>query len=91
MKIARLFHLNCAEAERFCDKAQYHEASGLEKLKLRLHFALCKTCRKYHENNGKLSVLIKKAGIQTCTPEEKEAFRRKMQAEASNIGRDQQT
>lgn len=85
MKITRLFYLNCSDAERFCDKAQYREADLIERMKLRLHFALCQTCRKYQRTNGQLTLLIRKSGIQTCTKAEKEAFRKKMEAESSKI------
>lgn len=89
MKITRLFHLDCSEAESLCDKAQYKETSFLERIRLRLHFALCETCKKYHENNGKLTALIRKAGIQTFTREEKQSMKRKMQAESSKIPKEQ--
>lgn len=88
MKITRLFRLNCSEAESLCDKAQYREAGFLDRIKLRLHFALCEGCRKYHENNGKLTLLIKKSGIQSYSRAEKEAIRRKMEAESSKIAKD---
>ena len=90
MKITRLFHLDCSEAESLCDKAQYREAGFRDRIRLRLHYLLCEACRKYQVDNAKLTSLIKKAGIQSYSREEKEALRRKMEAESSNIGKDHQ-
>lgn len=82
MKKSRLILINCSQAARFCDKAQYREATFSERLKMRLHYLICESCRKYQTNNSKLTKLFEKAGIQTCTQDEKETFRRKMQEES---------
>lgn len=89
MRIQRLFKLSCSEAVQFCDKAQYKEAGFIDRLKLRLHFAICETCRKYHRANGKLTALIKKSGIQTCTEEEKEHYRKQIEAATSKTAKEQ--
>jgi SPX domain protein involved in polyphosphate accumulation len=60
--MSKLF-LKCEEANHVCDKAQYHEASFLEKLKLTLHLLYCSVCRKYSKNNGKLTECIKQSEI----------------------------
>ena len=67
--------MNCEEARRFCDKEEYAEASLMEKIRLRLHLWFCFACKKYKEQNKKLSNLLKKAALKSCTPAEKEAFR----------------
>jgi hypothetical protein len=57
--------LPCDEAHHVCDKAQYKEASLWEKSKLYFHLVFCKCCRKYTNNNKKLSTTIHKAKV-TC-------------------------
>lgn len=70
--------LSCAEAAKVCQKAEYREANTREKLRLKLHVFLCKTCRDYYQNNRKLSDLIKKADIKPCSAEQKEIFKQHM-------------
>lgn len=82
MKKSRLILINCSEAARFCDKAQYREATFSERLKMRLHYLICESCKKYQTSNSRLTKLIEKARIQTCTKDEKELYRKKMQDES---------
>lgn len=70
-----LFFFDCSKARNCCDKVQYEEAGFLEKWKLKLHIIYCKACKKYTQKNSKLSSLIKKASIKTCTEEEKKKFK----------------
>ena len=79
MSINKLFKLKCSEAEQFCDQAQYREAGFLNKLKLRLHLLFCQTCKDYTAKNLKLTELLKKASIKTCTRREKENYRKKIE------------
>ncbi len=79
MNVRKLFKINCSEAENFCDKAQYREAGFRNKMKLRLHLLFCKTCKDYTRKNLKLTKLIKKASIRTCTRQEKESYKRKIE------------
>lgn len=67
--------LNCAEAASLCAKAEYKEASLREKLRLKLHLYLCRTCKDYNQNNKKLSSLLKKADLKSCSAQEKENYR----------------
>lgn len=90
MKKNRLILIDCSEASRFCDKAQYQEASFSERLKMRLHYLICESCKKYQTDNTRLSKLIEKAGIQTCTKDEKEGFRKKLQEESLSQFKEQQ-
>lgn len=78
MKRLHLMKLSCAEAEKVCTKAEYKEAGFIEKLRLKLHLYFCRTCNDYYHNNKKLSNLLKKADIKTCSSQEKEAFRNKI-------------
>lgn len=79
MKVKQLFMLDCSKAEECCDKAQYHEAGFLEQMKLRLHLIFCSTCKNYTRNNVKLTSLLKKANIKTCTKQEKENYKKKIE------------
>ena len=67
--------LDCSEAATCCDKAQYAEANFFEKIKLRIHLLLCKTCRKFSERNTKLSHLIKDSNLETCPEAKKKEWR----------------
>ena len=79
MKVRELFKLNCSEAAEFCDKAQYREAGFLSKLKLRLHLIFCPPCKEYTKKNLKLTSLLKKASIKTCTQKEKERYKKQIE------------
>lgn len=78
MKLKRLFKLNCSEAEEFCDKVQYKDASFMDKTKLRVHLLFCMTCKEYTRKNTKLTALLKRASIKTCTKQEKEQYKRRI-------------
>ena len=44
--------INCDEATTICDKSQYGEASFFDRIRLTLHLALCKHCKKYTKQNS---------------------------------------
>ena len=75
--------VDCSKAGNCCDKAQYNEASLPEKVKMLVHLALCKPCRKYSNKNTKLTKLIKDCDLKTCTDEEKQAWKEKIRQEIS--------
>jgi len=75
--------MDCTEANHCCDKAQYDEASFIEKIKIHLHNLFCRPCNKYTDDNKKLSELVKKANLKTCTEEEKKAWKAKIDSEAT--------
>ena len=79
MRWAKFINLDCSKAENYCDKQQYNEARLFEKIKLRVHLLFCETCQKYTSKNSRLTNLVKKASIKTCTKKEKEKFKRKIQ------------
>lgn len=83
MSIKSFFSLNCEEAAGYCNKVEYREASFQDKIKLNLHLFFCSPCKKYDHNNHKLSRLIEKADLKSCTKEEKEAYRQRMKEESS--------
>ena len=51
--------VSCQEANHFCDKNQYKEASFWEKVRLNIHLIYCRACRKYTSKNMKLTKLLK--------------------------------
>ena len=53
--MGRKLFINCDEATTICDKSQYGEASLLERIRLTLHLALCKDCKKYTKKNNLMS------------------------------------
>lgn len=67
--------LSCAEAASMCTKAEYKEASLREKIRLKLHLYFCRTCKEYNNNNKKLSGLLKKADLKSCSSKEKDRFK----------------
>jgi len=50
--------IKCEEASTICDKIQYHEATFLDRIKLRMHLFLCKKCGLYSEQNKLMSRLF---------------------------------
>ena len=53
----------CEKANHVCDKTQYKESTLWEKIKLSIHLLYCKACRKYSENNAKLTQSIEKSEV----------------------------
>ena len=51
----KFLKITCKEANEICNKAQYNEASFIEKIKLNLHIALCKICALYTKQNRLLT------------------------------------
>ena len=81
MSDKKYFFIDCSKAADCCNKAQYEEAKFLDKAKLYLHLAFCKTCRKFTQKNTKLTQLIKKSKLQTCSEEKKEQWRDEIRKE----------
>ena len=75
----RSIFVDCTEANLCCDKAQYEEASLVEKLKIHIHNFFCKACKKYTDDNKKLSALIKQANLKSCSEKEKNAWKAKIE------------
>jgi hypothetical protein len=74
---------DCAEAGYCCDKKQYNEASFLEKIKMLLHLAICRPCRKYSSNSTKLTKLMEKSNLKSCPEEEKKIWKETIEKEFS--------
>lgn len=67
--------IDCSEAAQSCDKAQYKEASLYEKMKIHLHIFFCKPCKNYTKQNSKLTELIEKSNLKTCSEDEKKVWK----------------
>jgi len=65
----------CEKANHVCDKTQYKEATLWEKVKLSIHLLYCKACRKYTNNNQKLTKVINKSEITCMDKKEKEVLK----------------
>lgn len=75
--------LDCPRAAEFCDKMEYHEMDWPGKLQLRLHLLFCPECRGYLKRNQKLTELLQKADLHTCTEQEKKQWQQQLQQERS--------
>jgi hypothetical protein len=53
------FRTTCDEATTICDKSQYGEATFFEKIKLNIHFLICKICGLYSKQNTEMSKMYK--------------------------------
>ncbi|MGY5848680.1 hypothetical protein ACW6QP_14815 [Salegentibacter sp. HM20] len=69
----------CKRSQNCCDKSQYREASLREKFRMLLHLSYCHSCRHYTVTNTRLTYLLRKAKIKTCTKAEKENFQQQIQ------------
>jgi predicted anti-sigma-YlaC factor YlaD len=76
--------ISCDKATHTCDKTQYDEASLWEKIKLNIHLLICKACRKYSSNNGKLTKLIHKSDVECLNATEKERLKVNLNNELKN-------
>lgn len=83
MGIKSFLGLDCGEAANACHKAEYGEAGFADKLRLKLHLLLCPPCKDYSEKNHRLSILLKKAKFHSCTKEEKDKYRQRMEQQDS--------
>ena len=71
--------ISCEKAAIICNKTQYREATFTEKLKLRFHLLICKTCSKFSEKNGHLTTLCEKANLHSLTELEKRTMKQEIQ------------
>ncbi len=70
--------VSCSDANHFCDKNQYKEATFWEKVKLNIHLIYCKACRKYSGNNAKLTKLVKDPKVISINEYEKNAMKERL-------------
>lgn len=62
---------SCEKAATICNKAQYGEASFLERISLNLHLLICKTCAVFSKKNAKLTTLCKESKLHGLSEQEK--------------------
>jgi len=63
--------ISCEKAAIICNKTQYEEASFMDKLKLRFHLFMCKTCSKFTKKNTELTSICEKANLHSLSEPEK--------------------
>jgi len=68
----------CEKVNHVCDKAQYSEATFLEKITLGLHIMYCKACRSYTKNNTKLTKIVKKSSLKCLDKDCKENMKKEL-------------
>ncbi|MEQ3796408.1 hypothetical protein AAFP94_14565 [Flavobacteriaceae bacterium MJ-SS4] len=73
--------VSCDVANHVCDKTQYNEASLWEKIKLNIHLVYCKACRKYTQNNQKLTKAVKESEVQCLDVTSKEIIKQHITTE----------
>ena len=72
--------ISCDKAAIICNKAQYNEASLMEKIKLKFHLFICKTCSKHSKKNTVLTSLCNKANLHILSDNDKIAMKNKLVA-----------
>lgn len=77
----RFLFISCEEAKLICDKVQYKEATGWERIKLGLRLSWCKITKTYSSNNKKLTDYLGKSSIDCMTLDEKGAMQKLFEAE----------
>ena len=71
--------ITCEQAAIISNKDEYHEASFLDKIKLRLHLLVCNTCAVFVKKNKKFSSLCQKAHLQQLSEEEKLRMKKELE------------
>ena len=80
MKKSLLF-ISCEEAQHICDKKQYGEATGWERIKLGIRLSWCRITRAYSSNNNKLTQSIKKSEVDCLNSEERNKLQQEFEKE----------
>ncbi|GAA4271355.1 hypothetical protein U6A24_05600 [Aquimarina gracilis] len=83
MSNKRGIFVSCSDANHFCDKNQYKEATFWEKVKLNIHLLYCAACRKYSAKNTKLTKLVKDPKVISINEYEKNAMKERLKQKIS--------
>ncbi len=83
MSTSKKIVLACDEATTVCDKNQYKEASGWEKIRLIVHLIYCRACRKYTTRNTKLTKVMKESNVRTFDKASKKEIEELLRKELS--------
>lgn len=65
------FIISCDEATAICDKNQYGEATFVDKLKLSVHFMICKICKQYTNQNNLMTRIFGAYAKDKCGEQQK--------------------
>jgi len=71
--------MSCEQAAKICNKTQYREATFIEKIKLRYHLFICKTCSTFTKQNTELTSICEKANLKSLSEQQKEAMKKELQ------------
>ncbi|EDM44205.1 glycine dehydrogenase [unidentified eubacterium SCB49] len=84
MKLLKKLFIDCETSALYCDKAQYNEATSMEKFQLKLHIVICKICRSHSIKNTKLTKACNKANLAKMPETDKAALKSKLEKEIGN-------
>ncbi len=71
--------ISCEKAATICNKTQYREATFVEKLKLRYHLFMCKTCSKFSKQNTELTTICAKANLNSLSESQKQQMKEQLE------------
>jgi hypothetical protein len=71
--------ISCEKAAEICNKSQYREATFMDKLKLRFHLLLCKTCSAFTKKNTEFTTLCERADLHSLSEQEKIKMKEQLQ------------
>ncbi len=80
MKKSFLF-ISCEEAKHICDKTQYGESTGWERLKLGIRLSWCKFTKAYSKNNHKLTNVMKQGEVNCLKKDERNRLQEQFEKE----------
>ncbi|WP_422105790.1 hypothetical protein [Winogradskyella sp.] len=80
MKKGFLF-ISCEEAQHICDKRQYGEATGWERVKLGIRLSWCRITQAYVNRNNKLTEVIQKAEVDCLNNDERSKLKQQFEEE----------
>lgn len=80
MKKSFLF-ISCEEAQHICDKRQYGEATGWERVKLGIRLSWCRITKAYSSRNNKLTDAINRAEVDCLNNDERDKLKQEFEKE----------
>lgn len=79
----RFLFISCDEAKHICDKKQYGEASGWERVKLGLRLMWCQFTKSYSKDNNKLTEVLEKTEVNCLKNVERQKLQEQFNKELS--------
>ena len=70
--------ISCEKAAIICNKTQYREATFSEKLKLKFHLLVCRTCSKFSKKNTHFTSLCNQANLHSLSHKDKELMKNQL-------------